>query len=249
MTRLHKPKAGFWIRLCVVLLYPLDGLLFRIRWRHLDRVPAPETGGVIIAINHISIVDTVLMARFVWQSGRIPRFLIKSGVFDVPVIGRIMRGAKQIPVYRGTTDASQSLREAVTALDAGEAVVFYPEGTITKDPDQWPMEGKTGIARLVLLCPDVPVVPVGQWGAQQRTATPWWRRIGRRRAGASVGEPLDLSRFRGKEPSAETLREITDVIMHGVRVQVAELRGEPAPRSFFKSEHKFIDKLRHRQAS
>ena len=249
MTRLHKPKAGFWIRLCVVLLYPLDGLLFRIRWRHLDRVPAPETGGVIIAINHISIVDTVLMARFVWQSGRVPRFLIKSGVFDVPVIGRIMRGAKQIPVYRGTTDASQSLREAVTALDAGEAVVFYPEGTITKDPDQWPMEGKTGIARLVLLCPDIPVVPVGQWGAQQRKSMPWWRRIGRRRAGASVGEPLDLSRYRGKEPSAETLREITDVIMHAVRVQVAELRGEAAPHSFFKSEHKFIDKLRHRRAS
>lgn len=98
MSRQHQPKAGFWIRLCVVILYPLDALLFRIRWRHLERVPAPSAGGVIIAMNHISIVDTVLMARFVWQSGRIPRFLIKSGVFEVPVIGRIMKGAKQIPV-------------------------------------------------------------------------------------------------------------------------------------------------------
>ena len=58
MTRLHKPKAGFWIRLCVVILYPLDGLLFRIRWRNLERVPGPDRGGVIIAINHVSIIDT-----------------------------------------------------------------------------------------------------------------------------------------------------------------------------------------------
>src|SRR6202012_301091 len=87
-----------------------------------------------------------------------------SGMFEVPVIGAVMRGAKQIPVYRGTTDASQSLGEAVKGLDQGEAVVIYPEGTITKDPEQWPMEAKTGIARLVLLSPDTPVVPVGQWG-------------------------------------------------------------------------------------
>jgi 1-acyl-sn-glycerol-3-phosphate acyltransferase len=248
VSRLHQPKAGFWIRLCVVILYPLDSLLFRIRWRHLERMPAPSDGGVIIAINHISIIDTVLMARFVWQSGRVPRFLIKSGVFEVPVIGGIMRGAKQIPVHRGTTDAAQSLGEAVEALADGEAVVIYPEGTITKDPEQWPMQGKTGIARLVLLSPDTPVVPVGQWGAEQRTTVPWYRKFGRRRAGASVGEPLDLSRYRGKEPTTETLREITDVIMDAVRGQVAELRGEPAPVSFFKSHHKYIDKLRHRKA-
>ena len=60
MSRLHKPKAGFWIRLCVVILYPLDAVLFRISWHHLERMPAPEQGGVIVAINHISHVDTVL---------------------------------------------------------------------------------------------------------------------------------------------------------------------------------------------
>src|SRR5581483_9098596 len=127
----------------------------------------PAEGGVIIALNHISHIDTVLMARLVWQSGRVPRFMIKAGVFSKPLLKQIMYGAKQIPVYRGTSDAAASLRDAVTALEQGEAVVIYPEGTITKDPDQWPMQGKTGIARLVLLTPDIPVVPVGQWGAQQ----------------------------------------------------------------------------------
>lgn len=243
MTRLHHPKAGFWIRFCVVLIYPFVGLRFKLRFRHLDRVPPPESGGVIIALNHVSLIDTTVMARLVWQSGRVPRFLVKSGLFHVPVLGRIVRGAGQIPVYRGTADASQSLHDAVEALERGEAIVIYPEGTITLDPEQWPMEGRTGIARLVLLSPDTPVVPVGQWGAQ-RTPRPWWRKAGRRVACASVGEPLDLSKYRDSESNAETLREITDVVMDAVRKQVAEVRGGTAPLAFYKPERKHVDRVR-----
>jgi 1-acyl-sn-glycerol-3-phosphate acyltransferase len=243
VTRLHKPKAGFWIRLCVAILYPFDGLLFRIRWRHLDRVPAPERGGVIIAINHISHVDTVLMARLVWQSGRVPRFMIKAGVFSKPVLGQIMRGAKQIPVYRGTSDAGASLRDAVSALERGEAIVIYPEGTITKDPQQWPMQGKTGVARLVLLAPDTPVVPVGQWGAQKLKGKAWLGVLKRRTSLASAGEPLDLGRYRDKQPTTETLREITDVIMTAIRDEVAELREQQAPQEFFKLARQRVDKV------
>ncbi|WP_375480692.1 lysophospholipid acyltransferase family protein [uncultured Jatrophihabitans sp.] len=242
MSRLHRPKAGFWIRLWVALLYPIDSLLFRIRWRDLDRVPAPDEGGVIIAVNHVSPVDTILMARAVWQSGRVPRFMIKAGVFSWPIVGRMMRGSGQIPVYRGTADATQSLREAVTALERGEAVVIYPEGTTTKDPAGWPMQAKTGIARLVLLAPDIPVVPMGQWGAHQMGGFSL-RRLGRRRVSQlSVGQPLDLSRHRGKEGSQTTLREITDEIMSAVRDEVAALRGEPAPSEFFKPTRSYVDK-------
>jgi 1-acyl-sn-glycerol-3-phosphate acyltransferase len=244
MTRLHRPKAGWAIRLCVMLIYPSIGLLFKIRYRHLDRVPPPEAGAVIIAMNHVSILDTCVMARLVWQSGRIPRFLIKSGVFHIPVFGKIVHSAGQIPVYRGTTDAAKSLHDAVVAIEQGEAVVIYPEGTITKDPAQWPMEGRTGVARLVLQSPDTPVLPVGQWGAQHRTSLPWWRKLGRRRADASVGTPLDLSKYRDREPSAETLREITDVIMDAVRTQVAEVRGQPPPATFFKPTSQRVDKKR-----
>lgn len=240
MSRLHRPKAGFWIRLCVMILYPIDGLLFRIRWRNLDRIPGPDRGGVIIAINHLSNVDTVLMARLVWQSGRVPRFLVKAGVFSKPGLGQIMRGAKQIPVYRGTADAADSLHEAVAALERGEAVVIYPEGTITKEPDHWPMQGRTGIARIVLACPDIPVVPVGQWGAHPG---PGISHLATRRvSAANVGEPVDLSRFRGQEPSARVLREITDEIMSAIRTEVAALRGEAAPTEFYKPPNKRVDK-------
>jgi 1-acyl-sn-glycerol-3-phosphate acyltransferase len=242
LARLHRPKAGFWIRAWVMILFPVTSLLFKLRWRNLERVPAPAQGGVLIAINHLSHADTILMARLVWSSGRVPRFMIKSGVFEWPVIGYMMKGSHQIPVYRGTTDAAQSLREAVAALERGEAVVIYPEGTTTKDPDNWPMQAKTGIARLVLLSPETPVVPIGQWGPHRMGGFSW-RRLGRRRTSwASVGEPLDLSRFRGKEPSGAILREITDEIMGAIRDEVAGLRGEQPPAEFFVANQRHVDK-------
>jgi 1-acyl-sn-glycerol-3-phosphate acyltransferase len=241
VTRLHKPKAGFWIRLCVIVVYPTAGLLFRFRWRGLDRIPPPERGGVLVVANHVSQIDTFLIARLVWQAGRVPRFLVKSPVFGWPVVGPILRGAGQIPVYRGTSDAGKSLHDAIDALNRGEAVVIYPEGTTTKHPENWPMQGKTGVARLVLLCPDVPVVPVGQWGAHRARFRPG-RLIRRRLSLASVGEPLDLSRFRGKEPTTETLRSITDEIMRAVRDEVAELRGEVAPDEFYVHHRKKVDR-------
>jgi 1-acyl-sn-glycerol-3-phosphate acyltransferase len=232
VSRLHKPKAGFWIRLCVAILYPIAGLLFRIRWRNLDRMPA--TGGVIVAVNHISHVDTILMARLIWQTGRLPRFMIKSTVFDKPVLGAIMRGSKQIPVYRGTSDASRSLDEAVAALAAGEAVIIYPEGTITRDPAGWPMHAKTGMARLVLAAPTAAVVPIGQWGAQQAGG---WSFLRRRVASASIGNPMDMTGY-PTQLTLDNLRTITDDIMRAIRAEVALVRGEPAPDAFFRPKGK-----------
>jgi 1-acyl-sn-glycerol-3-phosphate acyltransferase len=235
VSRLHKPKAGFWIRLCVIIIFPTDRLLFRMRWRHLDRMPA--RGGVIVVLNHISHIDTILMARLIWETGRIPRFMIKSGVFDVKGLGVIMRGAKQIPVARGTVDAAKSLEAAVQALENGEAVVIYPEGTITKDPEQWPMQPKSGLARLVLAAPHIPVVPIGQWGAQKVKGSKiaWFLR---RTSSAIVGLPLDMSKYGDAPATIDTLRAITDEIMRAVRNEVAELRGETPPDQFFRPSSK-----------
>ncbi len=228
VSRLHKPKAGAWIRLAVLIVYPVVGLVYRVRWRSLDRIPA--TGGVIIAVNHVSHMDTLVVARLVWQSGRIPRFLVKNTLFDKRILGPIMRGCKQIPVYRGTTDAARSLKDAVDALENGEAVVIYPEGTITKDPEQWPMQAKTGVARLALLAPDVPVVPIGQWGAQKVPKRRFHPQVE-----ANVGPPVDLTRYRGVEPTGDVLREITDVIMSAIRDEVAKLRDEAPPAEVYRA--------------
>ena len=223
MTRLHKPRAGFWIRLCVIVLYPLDSLLFKLRWHHLDRMPAK--GGVLVAVNHISQADTATMARMIWQSGRIPRFLIKSGVFEWRVIGKVMSGAGQLPVYRASEQAADSLRAATAALDDGQCVIIYPEGTITRNADYTPMTAKTGVARLALACPDVPVVPIGQWGAQRTLSRGGkFKPFPRQRHEASVGEPIDLTEFRGQPASGEVLRAVTDRIMAAVAEQVELVR-------------------------
>jgi 1-acyl-sn-glycerol-3-phosphate acyltransferase len=230
MSRAHRPKAGFWIRLCVVIIYPLVSLFFKVRWHNLDRIPA--RGGVLIAVNHISQADTATMARTIWQSGRIPRFLIKSSVFGWPVIGRMMAGSGQIPVYRSSSQAADSLRAAEQALRAGECVIIYPEGTITTDSDYWPMPAKTGVARLALACPEIPVIPMGQWGAHRTLGRRGrFRPFPRHRHEASVGEPLDLSKYQDVEPTIEVLRAVTDEIMAAVTAQVEWLRVAEAGKS------------------
>jgi 1-acyl-sn-glycerol-3-phosphate acyltransferase len=230
VTRAHKPKAGFWIRLCVIILYPLDAVFFKLRWHRLDRIPA--TGPVILAVNHNSQADTAAMARLVWQSGRIPRFLIKSGVFGWPIVGRVMKGAGQIPVYRNTKDADGALRDATRALQRGECVIIYPEGTITHEPDYLPMQGRTGVARLALSNPDVPVIPVGHWGAQHTLGRRGrFRPVPRKRLHGHVGDAVDLSTFHGTEPSKEALRKMTDEIMRAVSEQVELARSSAADRA------------------
>jgi 1-acyl-sn-glycerol-3-phosphate acyltransferase len=117
-------------------------------------------------------------------------------------------------------------------------VVIYPEGSVTRDPGWWPMEARTGVARLALTT-DAVVLPVAQWGPQRLHdyhARKLHLRV-RVPADYLVGEPLDLSDLRaqvraGRPLSADLLREVTDRMMGAVRDQLAELRGEPAPLTF-----------------
>ena len=69
-------------------------------------------------------------------------------------------------MQRQSAQSADALLAAVEAVGQGRAVVIYPEGTITRDPDLWPMAGKTGAARIALRT-GCPVIPIGQWGAQE----------------------------------------------------------------------------------
>lgn len=236
MARLHKlRRPGYgekmgaaWRFVWLVLYYPVSAL-FRLRYRNMDRLP--QQGPVILVTNHVSHVDPFLVAKFVLDAGRVPRFLAKESIFRVPVVGRAMRSMGHIPVKRGTVDARQSLGAAVTALEKGRVIVLHPEGTVTRDPDGWPMIGKTGAARLAMLAPEAPVIPVAQWGVQYQFDL--YRKkvklIPRPRHTISVGEPIDLGAFRGRAPNARVLHEVTEVIMRRLRADVAELRGVPEP--------------------
>jgi 1-acyl-sn-glycerol-3-phosphate acyltransferase len=222
-------KMGWAWTVIVALLYAPFSALFKLRYLHLDRLP--QQGAVIVVLNHVSHVDPFLISKLILDGARRPRFLAKDAIFDVPVVGAAMRAMGHIPVRRGTTDAVQSLSAAVDLLHRGGVIVLHPEGTVTRDPDGWPMSGKTGAARLAMLAPDALVVPVAQWGVQESVDLyhKKLKLVPRPRHTMSVGEPIDLSAFRDRDPTNKTLREITDVIMRRLRDDVASLRGLPAP--------------------
>ena len=224
---------GFWPRTTVTLVKPLLNVFTQREWQGLDRVPT--TGGVILAANHMSEFDPFVIAHFVYDSGRWPQYLAKSSLFRIPVLGPIVKAVRQIPVERGTVDASKALDAAIAAVNRGEGVIIYPEGTTPKSGDLWPQRGKTGIARL-FLATGAPVIPIASWGAQQ-LFDPRTRKLRlrpRTRVTVVAGDEIDLSKWRGAEPTAANLYAITDEIMLVLRAMVGEIRGEtppPAPSS------------------
>jgi 1-acyl-sn-glycerol-3-phosphate acyltransferase len=218
-----------WRAFTVAILLPLLPLLIRFRWQGKEYLP--RAGGIILAPNHLSYADWPAMAVFSQLYGhRFPVFMIKSAIFEVPLIGKLMYKDGQLPVYRGRGDAGLVLRQAEQALAAGACVIVYPEGTASRDPDLWPMVGKTGAARLALTT-GAPVIPVAQWGAQDilpygsKKPKLWPRKTVR----MTAGPPVDLSAYAGQRLAASTLRAATADIMADVTALLAEIRQEAPP--------------------
>ncbi|MGC1212362.1 MAG: lysophospholipid acyltransferase family protein [Micromonospora sp.] len=221
-------RLGFWPRFAVALVKPVLWVWTRRTWRGAEHLP--REGGIIIVPNHISHADPLVAAHFIYDAGRWPQYLGKASVFRVPVIGRILHWCRQIPVERGTVEAVKSLDKLIAALNEGGAVVIYPEGTTTREPDLWPMKGKTGAARLALAT-GAPVIPLAMWGPE-RMFDPRTARFNLRpRIPVTVvaGPPIDLSRWAGATPTRAILEEMTDTIMLRLRDLVAEIRGGTPP--------------------
>lgn len=201
-------------------------------WRGAENVPAD--GGVVIVANHLSYVDPIVVGHFLNDRGRVPRFLAKDSLFTIPLLGPFLRSAGQIPVHRERRTAGDALAEACEAISRGESVLVYPEGTITRDPDLWPMMGKSGAVRIALRT-GAPVVPVGHWGAQF-LLKPYGklpRLLPRKTMRVAAGPPLDLSAFRGLELTPALAKKATVAVMDAITGLVAGLRGEHPPAAPF----------------
>ncbi|MEO8106447.1 MAG: lysophospholipid acyltransferase family protein [Actinomycetes bacterium] len=189
----------------------------------------PRQGGCVVVSNHLSHADPLPLADFLDAAGRYPRFLGKAELFDIPVMGRLLRNVGQIPVQRESEHAGAALSAAVEAVRAGECVVIYPEGTLTRDPDLWPMIGKTGAARIwwQTRCP---VIPVVQWGPHEllppygRLPRVWRRPVMRVAAGAR----LTLS-----DADPPQYPHLTAEIMASLSKLLASIREVSAPTSVF----------------
>ncbi|WGL53662.1 lysophospholipid acyltransferase family protein [Nocardioides sp. BP30] len=223
--KLQGERGWAWTA-AVGILKPLLLATTKQDWTGGDKIPA--RGGAIIALNHVSHVDPLTAAHLVWDYGRESRYLAKSSLFKNAQLGRFLRAAGQIPVDRSA--GADAFKEAVAAVNAGEVVVVYIEGSITKDPAGWPMVPKSGAARIALAT-GAPVIPVGQWGAQ--ALLPAYSRrphlVGRKTITMRVGDPVELDDLREQRPTAAAVRQATDRIMAAIVDLVEEIRGEEAP--------------------
>lgn len=227
-------KSGFWILVTCLIFYPMAWLA-KVRAKGADNIR--RDGGVLLVMNHISHIDPPIDAVFVHRNGRVPRFLAKDSLFRMPVFKYMIKGSGSIPVYRASVNAGDSLVEATKALKAGRFVVIYPEGTITRDPDGWPMRSRTGVGRLAMDCleNDWTVLTAARWGTKDILDgyTKKFRPFPRKKVHIDVSEPVDLTRFKGRDVDNELLREVTDFLMTRVREQLSGLRDEPAPTEFY----------------
>lgn len=219
----------FWPLAALVI--PLVSLLAKITVIDADKLP--RRGAFVLAPNHYSEFDPLIVAIAVYRAGRLPRFMAKDSLFRVPVLGSILRATGMIPVARASSAAAakQTLRQSHDLVEHGRGVIVYPEGTLTRDPDMWPMRGKSGAVRLALTG-DIPLIPMAQWGTQQimdryQKGLSLWPL--RKRVRVVVGDPVDLSDLRGRAGDPRVLNIATERLMAAITALLEELRDETAP--------------------
>ena len=169
----------------------------------------PKEGGVILASNHLSFIDSVFLPLLIQR--RI-YFLAKSDYFTGKGFGNwatkhFLLGTGMIPIDRSGGKASEaSLNTGLSVVARGDVLGIYPEGT--RSPDGKLYRGRTGVARMILEG-HVPVVPVVMVDTEK--VMPIGSKIPKvRRIGVMFGDPLDFSRFEGLEGDRFILRSITD---------------------------------------
>ncbi|WP_036279879.1 lysophospholipid acyltransferase family protein [Microbacterium sp. CH12i] len=227
-TEKSRPSA-FWPLAAIVV--PAIGLLAKIEIRGKEKLPAE--GAYVLAPNHYSEFDPLIVAAAVWRLGRAPRFMTKASLFRVPVLGWALRKTGMVPVARGASAvaAKQTIEQSRTLVEHGRGVIVYPEGTLTRDPELWPMRGKSGAVRLAL-SGDIPLIPMAQWGTQnimgryQKGLSVW---PPRKRVQVLIGDPVDVSDLKGRASEQSALNEATNRLMNAITALLEELRDEKAP--------------------
>ncbi|MFC5290805.1 lysophospholipid acyltransferase family protein [Actinokineospora guangxiensis] len=225
MFRVPRRGRGFWFSLAIDLIWPLMALAARLRFAG----KLPRDGGLLLASNHLSNADPVTVTAFTLAAGRVPRYLAKASLWNVPVVKQVLKGGGHIPVLRNTVAARSAYTGAVDAVTRGECVMFFPEAGFSDDESHWPSARvKNGVARVALET-GAPVVPVVNWGTHELlpAGSRFPRLFPRRTVRIVAGEPVDLSDLDGFD--RETLDEATKRIMHAITELLAELRGEQPP--------------------
>lgn len=226
----EKSRPSLFWALAVIVL-PFVGYLAKMRFSGRDKLPV--NGPFVLAPNHYSEFDPLIVAVAVWRLGRAPRFMAKDSLFRVPVVGWLLTRTGMIPVARTSsrTASAQTIAQSRTLVGAGRGVIVYPEGTLTRDPEMWPMRGKSGAVRLAM-AGDIPLIPMAQWGTQEimgryQKGLKLWPP--RKPVDVAIGDPVDLSDLKGRENEPAAIAEATDRLMNAITALLEQIRGEKAP--------------------
>lgn len=231
-----KQRLGAPYRMVAGTVVPLMHLVTHSEYQGAEHLP-PEGKGAVICANHLSMIDFITFGGFIYENGRAVRFMAKAGLFEAPVIGAIAKSAKQIPVYRQVAGGGDALRAAIDAVRAGEVVGIMPEGTLTRDPDTWPMRGKSGAARIALAT-GAPLIPVAQWGPNL-LLPPYSRKpdvLPLKKVTVHMGAPLDIDDLRERPDDPAAASEATERLMRRIADMLGEIRGKQPPAVLFDPE-------------
>ena len=233
MPKVSKADRPFVMRLVAYILGPLLNLLLRVEVKGKEKLPTK--GAYILVFNHVTHLDALVVAYATFFGlKRGPHFLAKGGLFSIPILGPLLIAAGQVPVYRNGRRNVEPMDAAYKFLEAGHVITIFPEGTLTREPNGWPMRGKTGSVRMALEA-GVPIYSVGQWGSEVILPTytkklrpkPWHK------VHVQIGEEIQLDKYRGRKLSNDELREATAVVMKAITKQVEILRGAKAPAELY----------------
>jgi 1-acyl-sn-glycerol-3-phosphate acyltransferase len=205
MPREDKVERDFWWRVGLYSVGTVARACFDVHFVGMHNIP--RQGPAIIASNHVSVIDPVIISLGPSYRGRTVRFLAAAEMFDKPLVGTGLRLIRQIPIRRGESDF-EALEEAARVIAAGALAGIFPEGGVGQGPLQ---PGRRGVARIAL-SGGVPLIPTAIWGTQQR-----WPRSGfrvnppwRPRVAAVFGAPITPV---GSARNPKDVRELTDRVM------------------------------------
>ena len=230
MPKVVSNEKTLVIRIIAFILAPILRLVFKVEVTGIEKLP--KQGAYILTPNHATNVDGLAVAYFIYIIlGRGPHFFAKEALFNIPIIGKILLAGGQIPVFRkGGQRNDDSFKIANSYLKAGHTICVYPEGTLTREPNLWPMRGKPGAIRLALDS-GVPVYPIAHWGSEKimgryssKFRPGFWKKVQ-----ILVGDEIDLAKYRKENLSPEELLEATELVMRKITALVETLRGEKAP--------------------
>ncbi|MEX1046547.1 MAG: lysophospholipid acyltransferase family protein [Actinomycetota bacterium] len=214
-------QLDFWWKLALATVGGIINTGFRLRRIDAERIP---DSGAILAANHMSVLDPIVIAVLAAERGRTLRFLAAAEAFKIPVVGWGLRRLSQIPIRRGERDQG-ALDTAAEVIRTGALAGIFPEGRVNDLPDL--LEGRRGAARLALAS-GAPFVPVGIWGTHRR-----WPKTGltfkrplRPELAVAFGDPIYPS---GDAASADDLRKITETLMEAIEKQRERARQAAGP--------------------